>query len=82
MNEAFTITVYNNAQISSSGSWFPDMQDDPILINVVNPPTVTPFNMSESLSIEPIYVGMIVLFIVVIAVVAVSFYKIGKKQPK
>lgn len=82
MNEPFAITLFNNGQIVGAGSWFPDMQHDPILITVVNPPTATPFNISERLSIEPIYIIMICLFIIILTAVGVAAYKIGKKQPK
>ena len=80
IDQAFSSTVYNDERTITGGSWFPSMYDEPIHINVVNMPTATPSNLSAGLFIEPLFVVMICLFIIVLVAVGVAAYKIGKKN--
>ena len=82
IDQGFSSTVYDDEGSITGGSWFPSMYDEPISINLVNMPTATPSNLSAGLFIEPLYIAMICLFIIVLIAVGVVAYKIGKKKPK
>ncbi len=80
IDQGFSLTVYDDGETITGGSWFPSMYDEPIRINVVNRPTATPSNISAGLFVDPLFVAMICVFLIILVAVIFVAYKIGKKN--
>jgi hypothetical protein len=79
LDQGFSSSVYDNQGSITAGSWFPSMYDEPIKVKVMNVPINTSNAFSRNLSIEPLYLAVILAIIVVIVAVAIIAYKLGRK---